>query len=278
MSSFVISMASAVLYGWAGGCFAHESVKGFARRPLIARLAFLAAFLLHSASIGIDSAASSGTVLEGSNVIMLASWVLSTVSLAVLVACRRPQGYLAVSAFIAAMLILFSHAVSAACNGAVHQTGAYDRWPVLALHITAFLASLSCFAIAAAASGMVLYQLHLMRRRDDVLLHVSMPSLDVLESTSRRFCAAGLVLFTAGMAIGLGRYAPQGLFAQASDGLASLSYLAPRIGASAALWVLFAALAVVSYAAPYALAAKTRCVLLLVAFAGSLALMLLATW
>ena len=125
---------------------------------------------------------------------------------------------------------------------------------------------------------MVLYQLHLMRRRDDALLHVSMPSLDVLESTSRRFCAAGLVLFTAGMAIGLGRYAPQGLFAQASDGLASLSYLVPRIGASAALWVLFAALAVVSYAAPCALAAKTRCVLLLVAFAGSLALMLLATW
>ena len=121
------------------------------------------------------------------------------------------------------------------------------------MHITAFLASLSCFAIAAAASGMVLYQLHLMRRRDDALLHVSMPSLDVLESTSRRFCAAGLVLFTAGMAIGLGRYAPQGLFAQASDGLASLSYLVPRIGASAALWVLFAALAVVSYAAPCAL-------------------------
>ena len=52
----------------------------------------LRAFLLHSASIGMESVSASISILQGSNILMLASWVLALVSLFVSVA-SRPEPY-----------------------------------------------------------------------------------------------------------------------------------------------------------------------------------------
>ena len=89
MVAFLMAVASVTLYGCSAGLCAFRTIRKSDRFPVAARLLFLAAFLLHSASIGMESVSTSGTILQGPNILMLASWVLALVSLFVSVASRR---------------------------------------------------------------------------------------------------------------------------------------------------------------------------------------------
>ena len=89
MVAFLMAVASVTLYGCSAGLCAFRTIRKSDRFPVAARLLFLAAFLLHSVSIGMESVSTSGTILQGPNVLMLASWVLALVSLFVSVASHR---------------------------------------------------------------------------------------------------------------------------------------------------------------------------------------------
>ena len=111
MVAFLMAVASVTLYGCSAGLCAFRTIRKSDRFPVAARLLFLAAFLLHSASIGMESVSTSGTILQGPNILMLASWVLALVSLFVSVASRRPYGYLAIASATVSLFILFSQMI-----------------------------------------------------------------------------------------------------------------------------------------------------------------------
>ncbi|MFR4804848.1 MAG: hypothetical protein ACLT98_16960, partial [Eggerthellaceae bacterium] len=135
----LMAVVSVTLYGCSAGLCAFRTIRKSDRFPVAARLLFLAAFLLHSVSIGMESVSTSGTILQGPNVLMLASWVLALVSLFVSVASRRPYGYLAIASATVSLFILFSQMILMASGYALYANSAYEQWPSLVVHILLFL-------------------------------------------------------------------------------------------------------------------------------------------
>lgn len=273
MVSFIIAAAGMTLYGCAAGLCAFKAVRKTERFSVASRLFFLVAFLLHSVSIGMESVSTSGTVLEGPNVLMLASWVLSLASLFVSFSAKRPYGYLALAASTVAMLMLIAQMGSMFHGSALHANSAYEQWPALVLHILFFLAAMACFVISAAASVMQIYQQHLMRQRNARLFNLTMPALDTLNTVARRAGLVGLPLFTLGMLLGFGRYAMHHGVMIALGCPAGFAYLGPRIGLSLAVWGMFAAFVGFSYLAPHRIGSKARSVLSVCGFVCALVLM-----
>ncbi|MFR3273031.1 MAG: hypothetical protein ACLTQI_03950 [Slackia sp.] len=89
----------------------------------------------------------SGTILQGPNILMLASWVLALASLFVSVASRRPYGYLAIASATVSLFILFSQMILMASGYALYANSAYEQWPSLVVHILLFLVAMACFVI-----------------------------------------------------------------------------------------------------------------------------------
>ena len=98
-----------------------------------------------------ESVSTSGTILQGPNILMLASWVLALVSLFVSVASRRPYGYLAIASATVSLFILFSQMILMASGYALYANSAYEQWPSLVVHILLFLVAMACFRICHAA-------------------------------------------------------------------------------------------------------------------------------
>lgn len=276
MVAFVAAAASITLYVCSAGLSAFKAVHSGERFSVVSRFLFLAAFLLHSASIGMESVSTSGTVLYGPNVLMLASWVLSAMSLFVSVLSRRPYGYLAIAATTVAVFMLIAQIGSTVLGYERHGIGVQGQWNVLVVHILLFLGAMACFAVGAAASVMQLYQRHLMKGRSVRLFNSTMPAIDVLNAVAKRANLAGLPLFTLGMLLGFGRYATLYGAASAHDGSVffSLSYLAPRIGLSVVVWAVFVLFLALSYLAPHRASSNTRSWLSVGGFAGCLVLMI----
>lgn len=273
MVAFLMAVASVTLYGCSAGLCAFRTIRKSDRFPVAARLLFLAAFLLHSASIGMESVSTSGTILQGPNILMLASWVLALVSLFVSVASRRPYGYLAIASATVSLFILFSQMILMASGYALYANSAYEQWPSLVVHILLFLVAMACFVISAAASAMQLYQRRLMKARSARLFSLSMPAIETLNRVAKRAALVGFPLFTLGMLIGFGRYAMHHGAMVALGCPAGFSYLWPRIGLSLAVWTVIAAFVALSYLAPHVASSKVRSVLSICGFLGALLLM-----
>ena len=215
----------------------------------------------------------SGTILQGPNILMLASWVLALASLFVSVASRRPYGYLAIASATVSLFILFSQMILMASGYALYANSAYEQWPSLVVHILLFLVAMACFVISAAASAMQLYQRRLMKARSARLLSLSMPAIETLNRVAKRAALVGFPLFTLGMLIGFGRYAMYHGAMVALGCPAGFSYLWPRIGLSLAVWTVIAAFVALSYLVPHVASSKVRSVLSICGFLGALLLM-----
>ena len=276
MIAFMAAAASITLYGCAASLCAFRAARKADRFSVASRLFFLAAFLLHSASIGMESVSTSGTLLVGPNVLMLTSWVLSVASLFVAVFVKRPYGYLVVAASTVALLMLIAQMGSMFSGSAFYTNSTYEQWPALVLHILSFLAAMACFVISAAASAMQLYRRRLMKDRSTRLFNLTMPALDTLNAVARRAGLVGLPLFTLGMLLGFGRYAIHHGAMVAAGCPVAFSYLGPRIGLSIVVWSAYAVFVGVSYLAPSLVGSKTRSVLSICGFSAALVLMFVA--
>jgi ABC-type uncharacterized transport system permease subunit len=76
---------------------------------------------------------------------------------------------------------------------------------VLALHAGLMLAAFASFTVAAAMALLYLFEERRLKRRDASLLRLRLPSLEALDRLAARVGLTGLVLLSAGIAVGLTR-------------------------------------------------------------------------
>jgi len=107
---------------------------------------------------------------------------------------------LAVSLFVAARL-----AGGTELTGRRHYSNLF-----LVLHVGLVLAAFAAFTLAAALSGLYVWQERRLKRRAADLLRLRPPALVTLDELSARTILVGLALFTAGIAAGLVRLAVYG--------------------------------------------------------------------
>ena len=271
MTLFVFEILCILLYGAASALGAFGLRRGHRRAAWAAKGVYLVAVAAHSAVIGMESVSTAGTLLSGPNIVMLASWVLAVVTATGLLVTRRGLAFSTVAAPVVALLILVSQWLRI-LDPAGADNMAFYHWPLLVPHIVLVFAACACFAVSAAASGLLLYQRRLMARRSAKLFSLDTPALDTLATIARAAALAGLVVFVGAMLIGFTHMVALSAAMTHFHCQGSVGYLWPRIVLSllvSAVWSLYA---VFSFLAPCAVGTRTRALLSIGGFAAMLAL------
>lgn len=254
---FSLIILCVLLYG-AASCLGVFGLKRERHGAAVAAKAvFCAAVALHSAVIGIESVITSGTLLSGPNIVMLASWVLAVVTAAGMLATRRGLAFAALAAPLAAALILVSQWMQI-LDPATADNMAYYQWPLLVVHIVLVLVALACFATSAVSSGLDLYQRRLMSIRSAKVLDLNTPALDTLGRISRYAGLAGLAVFAVALLIGVTHLVARYAVLEQIGYQGELAYLFPRVVlslATAGIWSLYCFLC---FLTPWFCSAKAR--------------------
>lgn len=271
MFLFYLEIVCVLAYGASSALAAHGILRERQGSARAAKVLFFAAVALHSAAIGIESTTTSGTLLSGPNIIMLAAWVLAVVTAVGLAVTRRGLGFSLAVGPVAALLIVASQWLKI-LDPVSADNMAFYQWPLLVPHIVLVFAACSCFAVSAAASGLLLYQRRLMTRRSAKLFSLETPALDTLATIARAAALAGLVVFVGAMLIGFTHMVALSAAMAHFHCQGSVGYLWPRIVLSllvSAVWSLYA---VFSFLAPCAVGTRTRALLSIGGFAAMLVL------
>lgn len=271
MVIFYMEILCALLYGAASALAAHGILRARAASARAAKIAFLAAAGLHSVVIGIESVSTDGTLLSGPNIIMLASWVLAVVTSVGLVVTKRGLGFALAVGPVVALLIVASQWLKILDPAAADNMALY-QWPLLVPHIVLVFVACACFAVSAAASGMLLYQRRLMARRSAKLFSLATPALDTLATIARWSALAGLVVFTGAMLIGFTHMVALSAAMAHFRCAGTIGYLWPRIVLSLLVSAVWSAYAALSFLAPCAVGTRTRALLSIGGFAAMIAL------
>lgn len=258
LASFLLIILSITLYALAGGICLYATLRKKDHAIAPAKGVFLAAMLAQSASIGITSVSTSGTLVTGPNILMLASWVLAVITLIAAIVGKRMHGLLALSGPAAAILMAISQVLSLLSPNISLSNSVYHEWPLLVVHIMFIFLGASCFVISAAASCMQLYQQNLMRKKSRQLLSVRMPAINTVSNTAKRTALAGTVLFTLGLLIGLARLIALHALMVAIGCAGNLTYLVPRVTLSIVVWLVYVSYLVFSYLLPHVIGSKAR--------------------
>lgn len=257
MVSFILMVASVTLYALSGALCAYAMIQKVDRVVAPAKVLLVVALVSQSVSIGLTSASTSGTLVAGPNILMLASWVLALVTL-LLAAGKRFHGFVAFASPLVAALIVASQVLRVVSQGADPSNQVYYEWPTLVLHISLFFLAAAAFVVGASASVMQLYQQKLMKQRSERLFRVSMPAVSTLSTVAKRSAVVGTTLFTAGMLIGFARFLALYTVMAAVGCEGSLLYLVPRMVLSVAVWAIYVAYLVLSYLLPCAVSSRVR--------------------
>ncbi|MBQ9954827.1 MAG: cytochrome c biogenesis protein CcsA [Eggerthellaceae bacterium] len=258
MVPFVLTIASITLYVLSATLGVYAMVRKVDRVVLPSKAVFLAALVAQSVAIGINSVSTSGTLMSGPNIIMLAAWVLALVAFLLAAVGKRSHAFIAFAGPIAAVLIVASQVLGVLEAGASPSNEVYYEWPTLVLHVSLILLGTAAFAVSASASVMRVYQSELMKRRSDRLLRIGMPAVSTLSAVARRAAMVGMTLFSAGILIGLARFLALYAVMSAVDCEGSLLYLVPRMALSLVVWAIYAVYLVLSYIFPYVGSSKLR--------------------
>ena len=258
MVPFVLTVTSITLYAFAGALCAYAMVRKVDRVVAPAKIALMAAIIAQSISIGITSTTTSGTVVSGPNILMLASWVLALVTLLLATIGKRSHGFVAFASPLVAVLAVVSQVLTVVSAGAAPSNQVYYEWPTLVLHISLIFLAAAAFVVSASASIMPMYQQKLMRQHSERLLRISMPAISTLSMVARRSALVGLMLFTAGILIGFARFLALYATMAAVGCEGSLMYLVPRMALSVAVWATFSTYLVLAYFLPHVVSTKVR--------------------
>lgn len=222
----------AELLFWPALVFYGEAALGYlgdARRPGLAgraatwgvRLGWLA----QTALLGVQAAREDGfpwTSWAGS----LNLFVWLTVTAYLIWGCRRPYRLLGLAVMpLAVVLLVLAHAGGGTgIGGASHYSNLF-----LVLHVGLVLAAFAGFTLAAALSGLYLWQERRLKQRAATIFRRPAPSLTTLDRLAARTVVVSLPVFTLGIAVGVARLLGDG---EPLDAL---------IAATVVTWVVWAA-------------------------------------
>ncbi|MEC4273271.1 hypothetical protein VJ923_08890 [Adlercreutzia sp. R25] len=257
MVLFVFEIICILLYGAASALGAYGLRRDHCVAARAAKGVYLAAVALHSAVIGMESVSTSGTLLSGPNIVMLASWVLAVVTAVGLVVTKRGVAFAAMAAPVVALLILIAQWLRI-LDPTTADNLAYYNWPLLVPHIVLVFIALACFATSAASAGLDLYQRRLMAARSAKVLELDTPALDTLSRISRLAGLVGLVVLVAAMLIGFTHLVALYAAMAGTGCQGNLSYLVPRVALSLVTTVVWSVFNGLSFLAPWVASAKVR--------------------
>lgn len=276
MAILFITILSATLYICAAGLSIYQLKHHSRRFAAAARILFFTALLAQSVAIGITSVTTSGTLLQGPNILMLASWALAVIFAFFEMATGKSSGFGAFVIPVVVLMMLIAELMNAFTGGAALYNRVFNEWPLLAFHIGLFFIAIACFIISAVTSGLLLYQQHLARSKATDFLSTHLPAISTLKRIAGRAVLIGMPAFTAGILLGFYRYAV--LFGTvASMGCGAALYLMPRIVLSVILWIVYCVYIVFVYLTPGRVSSKVCSWMSIIAGAATILLAVLSS-
>jgi ABC-type uncharacterized transport system permease subunit len=222
----------AELLFWPALVFYGEAVIGYfgdARRPGIAGRAATwgvrLGWLTQTALLAVQAAREDGFPWAGwAGSLNLFVWL--TVTAYLIWGCRKPYRLLGLAVMPLAVVLLV---VARAGGGTGIGSKSHYSNLFLVLHVGLVLAAFAGFTLAAALSGLYLWQERRLKRREATILRRPAPSLATLDRVAARTVAFSLPIFTLGIAVGIARLLSDG---ESIDAL---------IAATVATWLVWAA-------------------------------------
>ncbi|MDP2181994.1 MAG: cytochrome c biogenesis protein CcsA [Actinomycetota bacterium] len=238
---------AAVLSGWialalligATVLYAYQFVTKRAAFSWWARFLTGAGFLTLTASIGLRSRVTGGTVLTGPyNTIVLLGWALLLVYFVVehLIKIKTYGTFLVPAAV--GLLIIAQFLSGATPKGlSAEELSLLDSWRV-GIHVALITFANAGFAIGGAASLLYIIQDSQLKQHKTTVLFRRLPSLAKTQTLARRPIVLGFPLYTAGMLLGMIRAIETDVQGWWAD---------PRIMMSGVVWLCFCAYLVLLY-------------------------------
>ncbi len=203
--AFVAFWLAMALYSGATVLYAYQVATKRERLSRYATLATGAGFLLHTASIGLHSTATDGTLLTGANVLVLMGWALVLVYF-VLEHLMKVKTYGAVLVPVALVVLLVAQVMGASrgvlADLSADQAALLDSWRV-GIHVALIAFANAGFAVSAAGSALYLVLEHQLKGRKTSRLFKRLPSLAQTDQVARRAVVWAFPVYTAGLLLGV---------------------------------------------------------------------------
>jgi ABC-type transport system involved in cytochrome c biogenesis permease subunit len=235
----LIFSGSAVSYCCSAAIYMHQLANHEDGNAALRRLTLLIGLVLHTLLIGASLALYGGAVLGGLNLLLCASWLVAF-AYAIFEMASGIKDFgayivpVVMAAFVAAWL---SNLLTSTEAATMITQGVFERWPVLVVHVAAFMASAICFLVSGIASIIFLRKSSLLKaRKTEALGTDSRLSLPLLRRVARRSVLIGLPLLTLGLLLGLSYGLVSGSLVSAQAD-ASQPFFSLRIILSTALWL-----------------------------------------
>jgi ABC-type transport system involved in cytochrome c biogenesis permease subunit len=228
------------LYAGATVLYAYHFFDKRRSLSIVATFMTGAGFLLHTASIGMRSITTGGTVMTGPNSLVLAAWALVLVYFFVEHVVRLKvygAGLVPASALLLALAQLMGVNSAAATSLTAEQLKWLENWRV-GFHVLLIMLANAGFAVGGAASGVYLLQERQLKTHRASRLFRRLPSLAQTDMIARRAIVYSYPAYTAGLLLGITRaieVAPTGW------------WLDPRVMIAGIVWVIFGAYLFVRY-------------------------------
>jgi ABC-type uncharacterized transport system permease subunit len=222
--------AKPVEVGIAGSEESGESMQSASNRSR--RLFLLLSLVGLSVLTGLGWNQVDGVLYSAPNIFLLVAWALC-----VLYVCfeflggGRNFGALVMPLVVLATLIGWFAALAPSANQ-VQAVAVYQDWPLLVVHVGAFILAAVCFLIGGVASVLLLRQMHQLKRDKAAALHASGPSLTALQKVAVRSATVGLPILTVGLLLGI----TQGFLTGQLDFANAGVFFSARILVSCLLW------------------------------------------
>jgi ABC-type transport system involved in cytochrome c biogenesis permease subunit len=200
--AFWLAMA---LYAGATVLYGYQVATKRERLSWYATFATGAGFLLHTASIGLHSVATDGTLLTGANVLVLMGWALVLVYF-VLEHVMKVKTYGAVLVPVALVVLLVAQVMGASrgvlADLSPDQAALLDSWRV-GIHVALIAFANAGFAVSAAGSALYLVLERQLKGRKNTRLFNRLPSLAQTDQVARRGVVWAFPVYTAGLLLGV---------------------------------------------------------------------------
>lgn len=190
--AFALFVGATVLYGY-------QFVLRRQRVGWWARFLTGAGFLCLTASVGIESSLTDGTLLDGSNQLVLGAWALVLLYF-VMEHLLKIRAY---GAFLIPVAVLFMAASELFGGAQGLRPGDPLYGGLTGFHVLMIVFANAGFAFGAISSALYLYQDRQLRTHKTSRLSRRLPSLGTLQMVSRRSIAIAFPVYTAGLSIGI---------------------------------------------------------------------------
>ncbi len=190
--AFALYVAATVLYGY----------QFILRRQKVgwwARFFTGAGFILQTISIGVSSSMSNGTLLDGPNQLVLASWALVLLYF-VMEHILRIRSY---GAFLIPLAVTAMAASQLFAGGQGLKPGDPLYGGYVGFHVLMIVFANAGFLFGAVSAGLYLYQDTQLRNHKTNRFSRKLPSLAVLQLVARRSIAFAFPVYTAGLSLGI---------------------------------------------------------------------------